>query len=393
MDAAHPDGPRQQALPVSTGTLGMWLFLSTEAMFFAAVFSVWFVLRASAGGDWPARETMHVGFAVGVLNTLVLLASGITAWLAVEAAKRESRAAARGWIVVTVLLGGLFLGIKAGELEEKLRRGLVAVDGTRSLRDRADAVYVSSLQETIQARLLPESGLNRTDREELQLVHQGLVGWTASRAGQAATVEEQERYFRNLAAVVYPVADPAGEHGFLRQDSLEAARRERDLIRERENRTRELAEIQARIGGGAVDPAGDPAAGQKPVLQSSEGGGDADRAAVLTLELSSINSELVQIASRLTAVRQFGPCLLGSGLNGEYGMRLPVAIPGSRMWSATWLLMTGMHALHMLAGMAAWGVILFSGGSWFCAAVGNAARYWHFVDAVWLVIFVIVYCL
>ncbi|MFO0260300.1 MAG: hypothetical protein ACK53V_01640, partial [Planctomycetota bacterium] len=57
----HSQAVGGEALPVSNGKLAMWLFLSTEVMFFAALLGSYLVLRWSApGGEWPDRHAVHV---------------------------------------------------------------------------------------------------------------------------------------------------------------------------------------------------------------------------------------------------------------------------------------------------------------------------------------------
>lgn len=382
----------QRALPVSNGTLGMWLFLSTEAMFFTAIFSVWWVLRSSAGTAWPDQAMVHVDFRIGLFNTLLLVASGLTAFLAAGAGVSGRTGAARLWILATMGLGGVFLGIKAGEFSTKQALGLVAVDGTRSLRDRADAVYVSSVQEYLGRELAPESGRSDAEREELTLIQKGLAGWTASQAGQAANPADRQAHFDNLAALVFPHGDIAPARRFLDEDLGRARTRKLDLAEEVSQKTRVLAGLQEQLAKPPPTPATDTPEGKARAReQATELKALRDRAAELTLELSAANAELVQIGQRLQAGEQFASALTEGGLNRQLGLRLPVALPGSRMWSATWLLMTGMHALHMLAGMVIWAFALAIRGPRFLPLLENAARYWHFVDGVWLLIFPVLY--
>lgn len=69
---------------------------------------------------------------------------------------------------------------------------------------------------------------------------------------------------------------------------------------------------------------------------------------------------------------------------------------GMGMWSATYFVLTGFHALHVLAGLVAWGAIIVLGMTRGLTArdtglVENTGLYWHFVDLVWIFLFPMLY--
>ena len=66
----------QPALPLPNGKLFLWLFLSTEIMFFAALIGTYIVIRWGAPTDsWPAPEDVHLVEMWGAINTFVLICS------------------------------------------------------------------------------------------------------------------------------------------------------------------------------------------------------------------------------------------------------------------------------------------------------------------------------
>jgi cytochrome c oxidase subunit 3 len=70
--------------------------------------------------------------------------------------------------------------------------------------------------------------------------------------------------------------------------------------------------------------------------------------------------------------------------------------PGWRLWSGTYFMMTGFHALHVLVGLIAWGWILVVGATFglkdrHAHFIENAGIYWHFVDLVWIFLFPLLY--
>ncbi|HEX5411599.1 MAG TPA: cytochrome c oxidase subunit 3 family protein [Terriglobia bacterium] len=92
-------------------SLGMWIFLATEIMFFGGVFTGYTVYR----GLFPTgfSEGSHLLNArIGALNTAVLIGSSLTMALAVHAAQTGKRKLLMAFIVSTMVLGGVFLYIK-----------------------------------------------------------------------------------------------------------------------------------------------------------------------------------------------------------------------------------------------------------------------------------------
>jgi cytochrome c oxidase subunit 3 len=394
-------GASNPALPVANGTLGIWLFLTTEFMLFAALVGAWLVLRFSAGENWPTAATMHAQWPVGLLNTAILLASGWTAWRAVDAAENRRAGNSRCWIVATIVLGGLFLTIKFFELREKQAAGLLSASWKPSVRGEADAGYVAALGERLRltgagqsgAMGAPESlvqgsagdaaGALEVSGGDLVLVTQGLVGWTARTAGRTADDSERQSLFDGLAAMVYPrYQDRATGPAWSEELEVLKARAD-ELAAQQSTKAELLKRLQADLA--AVTEATGGSAARSQSLRSE--------AAAETAELTGLNAELVAIRQRIAALERFLPTLKeGNGINKTTRLGLPVAVPGGPAWMSSWLMLTGMHAVHLVGGLLVWGwLLLVPAGDWWRAAVANSARYWHFVDVVWLVVFAIVY--
>jgi len=99
-------------------TLGMWVFLVTEIMFFGGLFLAYAIYRREFAGVFAlASNTLDV--VIGAVNTAVLLCSSYTMVLAVRAAQIGSRKALIVFLILTILLGGIFLGVKAYEWNQK----------------------------------------------------------------------------------------------------------------------------------------------------------------------------------------------------------------------------------------------------------------------------------
>jgi cytochrome c oxidase subunit 3 len=99
-------------------TLGMWIFLVTEVMFFGGLFLAYMVYSRLFPEVFAAASNT-LNKVIGAVNTAVLLCSSFTMVLAVRAAQIGSRKALVVFLILTMLLGGVFLGVKAYEWNEK----------------------------------------------------------------------------------------------------------------------------------------------------------------------------------------------------------------------------------------------------------------------------------
>ena len=95
-------------------TLGMWAFLVTEILFFGGLFAVYLVYRAWYPDAFAAASHELVIWA-GTTNTAVLITSSLTMALAVHAAQTGNRRLLITFLLITIALGCVFLGIKAFE--------------------------------------------------------------------------------------------------------------------------------------------------------------------------------------------------------------------------------------------------------------------------------------
>jgi cytochrome c oxidase subunit III len=95
-------------------TLGMWVFLVTEVLFFGGLFATYSVYRSLYPSAFAAASHELVVWA-GTTNTVVLITSSLTMALAVHAAQTGRRQTLMLFLVATMLLGTAFLGIKAFE--------------------------------------------------------------------------------------------------------------------------------------------------------------------------------------------------------------------------------------------------------------------------------------
>ena len=123
--AHHFDTLVQQRSAVE---LGMWLFLAQEVMFFGGLFVAYAFYRSRYIEAFVA-SSRHLDVSLGAVNTVVLIGSSLTMALAVHNAQHGRRAAMRNFVVATMLLGVVFLGIKSVEYHHKWVEHLIPGPG------------------------------------------------------------------------------------------------------------------------------------------------------------------------------------------------------------------------------------------------------------------------
>ena len=117
----HFDNMEQQR---EAGSIGMWVFLVTEIMFFGGLFMAYLLYRYKYPGGFVAGSN-HLSWKLGAFNTAVLIGSSLTMALAVFFAQTGKRKAQVLFLSLTLLLGLTFLGVKAIEYTDKFRDGIV----------------------------------------------------------------------------------------------------------------------------------------------------------------------------------------------------------------------------------------------------------------------------
>ncbi|MDO8730771.1 MAG: cytochrome c oxidase subunit 3, partial [Candidatus Omnitrophota bacterium] len=122
--APHGHDARAVEAPSSgipNGKLGMWVFLASEVMFFVGLLGAYIVLRAGLG-SWP-HPGEELNIPTAAFNTFILLTSSMTMALSVAAVDRADKAKLRLFLMVTIVLGLAFLGVKGYEYSLKFAHG------------------------------------------------------------------------------------------------------------------------------------------------------------------------------------------------------------------------------------------------------------------------------
>jgi cytochrome c oxidase subunit 3 len=111
----HFENAEQQR---DASTIGMWSFLLTEIMFFGGLFLAYFAYRQAYPAAF-ASASLKTSLWIGAANTTVLIGSSLTMALAVHFAAVGKRQLLVIFLILTLILGSVFLGVKAYEYHDK----------------------------------------------------------------------------------------------------------------------------------------------------------------------------------------------------------------------------------------------------------------------------------
>jgi cytochrome c oxidase subunit 3 len=104
----------------NAAALGMWWFLGTEIMFFGGMFCAYLIYRRWYFPEFAAASK-SLSLPIGTFNTTVLICSSLTVVMAVRAAQLGNRKLQVRMLLLTLVFGLAFLGIKTKEWSDKYK--------------------------------------------------------------------------------------------------------------------------------------------------------------------------------------------------------------------------------------------------------------------------------
>jgi cytochrome c oxidase subunit 3 len=125
VEAHHGPPAAHQSSRVDSRVLGMLLFIASETMLFGSFFTAYFFVRVTAGTSWPPPE-FHLPVFIAGVNTAILVTSSFTMHWALQSIKRGNRAGLQAGLLLTFLMGLVFLLTQAREYS---RIGFATDDG------------------------------------------------------------------------------------------------------------------------------------------------------------------------------------------------------------------------------------------------------------------------
>lgn len=108
------------------GLLGMWLFLATELLLFGGLFGAFAYARIQHSEAF-ATAAQHLDLTLASINTVILLTSGLTMVFAEQAVHASRQRPSLAFVLTTLVLGLVFLGIKGWEWQHEFQQQLVPI--------------------------------------------------------------------------------------------------------------------------------------------------------------------------------------------------------------------------------------------------------------------------
>ena len=377
----------QPALPLSNGKTIVWLFLSTEIMFFAGLIGTYIVIRFGAPpGTWPTPAQVHLSEPIGAFNTFVLICSSVTIVLCLEAVRALKRTSAWWWLLLTFLLGCVFLGVKMYEYQQKFSHGIYPNKPRSLIHERVNLDYAAAVRVPLKSernrleKIKADKELTEQQQAKLQAYStllNGVVGWAEYRAADPSlSLTERQNALERLAEYVSGPRHPGHHHGPRAEVEKPFADQ---LEKEKKYRTEELEKLEQR---------------KKQLLERRKSLEDATETTglkVIINELALVETQVTRINSRLDGIDYLAK--LSHSINHDCeDLSLPMVLPSGNMWASTYFLLTGFHAIHVLVGLIVFLIALSrSLGPEWAGFIENTGLYWHFVDLVWIFLFPLLY--
>ncbi|WP_416873433.1 cytochrome c oxidase subunit 3 [Kitasatospora sp. SC0581] len=119
VETGHAHGSVNRPNMVSVGTI---VWLSSELMFFAALFAMYFTLRSVKEPEFWTEKAHALNVPFSSVNTTILVLSSLTCQLGVFAAERGDVKKLRAWFILTFAMGAVFIGGQVFEYTELVKK-------------------------------------------------------------------------------------------------------------------------------------------------------------------------------------------------------------------------------------------------------------------------------
>lgn len=328
----------KMGIPIPNAKLGMWLFLGTEIMFFTAFIGTYIVMRMGSPG-WPTDTNVtHINILLGGTNTFVLIVSSYFVVVSHDCLLTHKYVKAWNFMLYTLILGFVFLGIKSveyyGKIDHDILPGHIPENNRQGMEKVVD--QFGRLMDRRLTAAFPKQSKREDQRAELDSTIKTLT----EKSGRTPAEESQ---LKSLTALSKLNSEYVSMKDHVRADiSLHVPYEKLDAIRKEEN----IA--------GKYDP----------------------------VSLDEVNHKVDELVKDPQTKDL------------AYGLTPAHPILYGNLFASNYFLMTGFHAIHVIIGLFMFILILMK-GSRLCVddaiLVENIGLYWHFVDLVWIFLFPLLY--
>jgi cytochrome c oxidase subunit 3 len=414
-DDHHGGWETQPAVRLPTAKLAMWIFLGTEIMFFCGLIGAYVVLRFGSP-DWPNPHDVHLVEWMGAFNTFVLICSSVTVVLAHSAIAKGEAQKCVGYIAISLLLGCVFMGVKAVEYNAKFKHKILPgyifetvdqkptpdyrtltkeeqdgkVTVTREVRDEHGRSALGKLEESI-ARMETAAGLTPQNARVMRQLLPVLDDWKKNK--EKVDLDRVKNMMKEIEAVFKETGLPSSNLRFPPvPEKLEDA-----YFTALEQNVLPLVEVGA-FGNQEDITVTEPVTKQPRTMKKGQ-----RQKEVLLHGWALVNDikEGRDLAprQRLKRYEELKHMALGHEKEpGVFVVEFPEIIPMGNLWASLYFLLTGIHATHVVGGLVMFMIIIgrhmYRGLTPKDAIfIENAGLYWHFVDLVWIFLFPLLYLL
>lgn len=375
--AEHPT--LHMGLPLPNGKLAMWIFLVTEITFFTAIIGTYMLLRngqPTNNTPWPSPHDVHLIEAIGAINTFVLICSSLTVvlchWYLHEARKQPDDLRRQSMVKkavmclgATLLLGCVFLGIKAYEYTSKFEHQILPGRIFELKNDGPDSYkFVRHVREQLEHIVK-----HQTANAEAVGLSEALLKDIDAKflSGDITPKEVNERIvgINNEHIKIKPCDMPTWM-------TMVTIRKSESRIKV-EDTGRFF--VGQKVAGEGID--------KGTTIASIEDG----KAIVLSAPATESGS---------THVTFFGNNVKKGILEADPNAHVSYSIPYGNLWASSYFAMTGFHALHVLGGLVIFTIFILAYlfgkfGAHSELSIELTGLYWHFVDIVWIFLFPLLY--
>lgn len=367
----HPKTPLKMGIPIPNSKLGMWLFLGTEIMFFTAFIGTYIVLRMGSPG-WPTDvHVTHISIIAGGFNTFVLILSSFFVVVAHDAILGQKFAKAWQFMLFTLLLGFLFLGVKGYEYSGKIQHDILPGRIPENDKQAMDKV-VREYGRIVDAKLA--ATFDKLTKREDQVSELNTRIATLKEKADASAAEKQQLADYETLSRLYNEQVDLKEHvraNWTLAFPLVAFDQYRTLDESSDDWKKKYEDWKT------TNKTGFEAGTLKDIKEYLNADGKLD-----PLTLHEVNDKV----EALKADKALGPLLKS--------LQPAHPILYGNLFASNYFLMTGFHAIHVIVGLLMFGLVLKKGAK-LClddaTFVENIGLYWHFVDLVWIFLFPLIY--
>jgi cytochrome c oxidase subunit 3 len=390
----HFDTPVQQ---FESDKLGMWLFLATEILMFGGLFCAYAVWRHNHPDVFEYAH-VHLNKVLGGANTIVLIFSSFTMAWSIKAIQEGKKMLCAALLVITLLCAATFMIIKYFEYSEKISHGLLwgsrykpHTEGHGDGHGDPHAAAGGTQIETQDPTAEPGATAEHAPAHELEHPTASEAAGVDRETTIADSTEEKHTPMPVQDKPAIGISHEAGETETSAQDV--------------EHATAEAAQHTA--AGTAAPPPAVTLEGQP-----TEAG-------------TATPAQPLETGSTQVAAASNPPGVVGTAVAPDYaypsGLKLeptkikPAALPPAGLvegetlddghgpepknvqtFFAIYFAMTGLHGIHVLAGMIAITVMLvfvlrgkYNAEYW--TPIDLTGLFWHVVDLIWIFLFPLLY--